>query len=487
MFTAVIVLLSSIHVGALAQTDTARSTDSVSTVQDRARDLSHVREALVITVEDEVDLGMVSYIERAIEEAEAKQQAVLLHINTFGGRVDAATKIRDAVLNAKIPASVAFIDKRAISAGALIALSAQHIVMSSGATMGAATPVYGNGEKGSEKVVSYMRGEMRSTAERHGRNPLVAEAMVDESVGLDSISGLALEKGKLLTLTTEDAKKVGYLDFTAESLQEALTAVGLKNAKIEVAEENFGDKLVRFLTNGLISSILIMLGLGGIFYTVKTGHIGSITLVAVFALLLFFGGQYITEIAPTLAILVFLVGIGLLIAEAFIPSFGILGVVGISATIFGLFLALAGDISELTPERLNETFVTLAISLVGVGVIVGLIIKYGPTAPWIRRLTNQVSSGDMTEQIEGTRPLLGKHGVALTQLRPAGIALIDEKKVDVVTAGEFLLKGAEITVVDVTGNRVVVRGSQQSAEKQAAQQLEDSFGGRLPHNLDPRV
>jgi membrane-bound serine protease (ClpP class) len=494
MLAALPILLSMSVTGVSAQTDSQRSAPPAGSDTTKIRagnpgatkrthpDLAKVTQALVIKVEDEVDLGMVSYIERAVKEAEqleqsGKRTAIVLHINTFGGRVDAATKIRDAVLGAKVSGTVAFIDKRAISAGALIALSAQEIVMSSGATMGAATPVYGDGEKGSEKVVSYMRGEMRSTAESHGRNPLVAEAMVDETLGLDSVAGLALEKGKLLTLTTEDAKKVGYLDTTAESLSEALRAVGIPSAQIANADENFGDKLVRFLTNGLVSSLLIMIGLGGIFYTIKTGHFGSITIAAVIALLLFFGGQYITEIAPTIAGLIFLVGIGLLIAEIFIPSFGLLGVAGFGCVFLGLFMALAGDFNTLTPGRISETFSTLAVSIVGLIAI----------APWFKKITNQVASGDMTEIVASIRQLLGKEGTAITQLRPGGLAMIDGRKVDVVTTGEFLDRGAEVIVVDVSSNRVMVKGSPSTAAQTREPHEDDSFGGRLPGNLEARV
>ena len=494
--------------GVSAQTDSATAGDTSSAASNNSQnagatkrtqakdlsraDLSQVRQVIVIKVEDEVDLGMVSYIERAVKEAEEAEQkgtptAVVLHVNTFGGRVDAATKIRDAVLGAKISGSLAFIDKRAISAGALISLAAERLVWTSGATMGAATPVYGDGEKGSEKVVSYMRGEMRSTAESHGRNPLVAEAMVDESLGLDSVSGLKLEKGKLLTLTTEDARKVGYCDTTAGTLAEALRSAGLTDAKIQNAEESFGDKLVRFLTNGIMSSILIMIGLGGIFYTIKTGHFGSITIAAVIALALFFGGQYITEIAPTLAGLLFLLGIGLLVAEIFIPSFGILGIAGFGCVFVGLFMALAGDFNTLTPERISSTLSTLAVSIVGLMIIVAMLFKYAPTAPWFKKITNQMISGDMTEIVQSLSQYLGKPGTALTQLRPAGTVLIEGRKVDVVTTGEFLDRGAEVVVVNVMGNRVMVKGAASADSRHDEAKEPDSFGGRLPGNLEPRV
>jgi membrane-bound serine protease (ClpP class) len=416
-------------------------------------------QVVVIDIKGEVDLGMASYVERSIADAETKNAIIVLHVSTFGGRVDAAVQIRDQLLNAKVPITIAFIDKRAISAGALISLSAKKIVMSPGSSFGAATPVDGSGTKASEKVVSYMRAEMRSTAEHHGRDPLIAQAMVDESILVDSSQGIILETGKLLTLTNEDAKRVGYIDAEANTIEEALTKLGLPIVNLERAEENFGDRLIRFLTLPLISSILIMIGLGGIFYTIKTGHFGSITIASVIALAIFFGGQYITDVAPTLAAVLFIVGIVLLVAELFIPAFGVIGIIGVLCIFGGLFLSLAGDLRFLTPDRLRDTLVSLAISLVGFVAIAALIFRYAPGWPMVRKLVNQTFSGDMTAVIEKQNLLLGKIGTAVTSLRPAGSAIFEGEKIDVVTQGEFINSGASVTIINVTGNRAVVKQS----------------------------
>lgn len=416
-------------------------------------------QVVVIDIKEEVDLGMVSYVERAVAQAEAQNATIVLHVNTFGGRVDAAVQIRDAILNANVPMTVAFIDKRAISAGALISLSAKKIIMSPASSIGAVTPVDQSGTKASEKVVSYMRAEMRATAERHGRDPLIAEAMVDESISVDSSHGITLDTGKLLTLTNSDAKKVGYLDGEANTIEEALKVLNIPTSKISRVEENFGDGLIRFLSLPLVSSILIMIGLGGIFYTIKTGHFGSITIVSIFALTIFFGGQYITDVAPTLAAVLFIVGIGLLIAELFIPSFGLIGVAGILCIFGGLFLSLAGDLRFLTHDRLRDTLVSLAVSLAGFIAIASIIFKYAPGWPMVKRLVNQTISADMTAIIEKQRLLLGKTGTAVTSLRPAGTAIVDGVKVDVVTQGEFINSGAGVTIINVDGNRTVVKQS----------------------------
>lgn len=442
----------------------------------------------VIEISGEVDLGMASYLERAAVDAEKDNAIILLHVNTFGGRVDAATRIRDAIFNAKVPLTIAFVDKRAISAGSLITLAAKKIAMSSGATMGATTPVDQEGTKAPEKYVSYMRAEMRTTAERNGRDSRVAEAMVDESLGLDSSSGLFLAKGRLLTLTTEDALKVKYADVQANSIDEALKAFEVQNAEITSASENFSDKLVRFLTLPFVSSLLIMIGLAGLFYSIKTGHFGSITLVSVLALVLFFGGQYITQVAPVIAIILFAAGVILFLLELTpIPTFGLGAILGVVGIFLGIFLALAGDITTLTPGRLKDITATFAIALIGLFVIVGLIFKYAPGWPWLKKFQNQTISGNINHIIAEKKLLIGKEGTAITPLRPAGSALIDGNKVDVVTQGEFILPGTAIIVIDTPANKVLVRTVRAQAKEELRLDESDPFGGRIPGHLETRV
>ena len=474
----------------------------------QAQDTTHARmshKVHVIEIADEVDLGMVSYVERAVKDAEKDNAVILLHVNTLGGRIDAAIKIRDAIMNAKVPLTIAFIDKRAISAGSLISLAAKKIVMSSGSTMGAATPIYSTGEKASEKVNSFMRAEMRATAEKNHRDPKYAEAMVDESLGLDSThqtdlsaptvksdttkaaaQPFILAQGKLLTLTTDDALKVHYCDTTAETISAALEAVGVNSTEIVNAEEGFGDKLVRFLTMSMVSSLLIMIGMAGAFYTIKTGHFGAVTIAAIAAFALFFGGQYITEVAPMVAIILFLAGLTLLLIEVSpVPTFGLAGVLGILGITIGLFLALAGDLKTLTPERETQTFVTLAISLTGVIALGYLIVKYGPKSTWLQKFRNNATTADTAFYATDSALIIGRQGVTQTMLRPAGIVLLGDRKVDAVTNGEFISPGTPVSVVRMSGSRAVVQAvDEETVMQHDAQSPEkgDSFGGRLPRN-----
>ena len=412
----------------------------------------------VIEITGEIDLGLGPYVERVIQEADRDPSAVvLLHVNTFGGRVDVATQIKDAIL-ASTSRTIAFVDRRAISAGALITLSAERIAMAPGGSIGAATPVYQTGEKASEKVVSYMRSEMRSTAERNGRDPLIAEAMVDEDLLMGDSS--IKQPGELLTLTSVEARDLRYCDTIVNSVDEALAAFGYNDVEIINTRMNWAESLVGFLTSPFLSSLLIMLGMGGLFYAIKTGHMGSITLIGLSALVIFFGAQYLADLASAIEIAMFVLGVILLVVEIFvIPGFGLVGISGIILMVASLFLALVGNFDGITFNSLSPPLYTLAGAFVGFGVIAWLMVKFLPNSSMFRRfaLYGESISGDAFGGLATESGILGEFGAALTTLRPAGIALIKGEQYDVVSDGEFIPAGEPIQVVYIEGRKIVVQ------------------------------
>jgi len=412
----------------------------------------------MIEITDEVDLGMSSYVRRVLSEAhEENAAAVMLHVNTFGGRVDVATEIRDAVMNSRVPV-VAFVDKRAISAGALITIAAPKIAMVPGGTIGAATPVDQTGQKASEKVVSYMRSEMRSTAEHNGRDPGIAEAMVDESIALADSS--YKRQGQLLSLTTEEAVKLGYCDAVAPTAEEALRAFGYGDVRIIETDYSWGESLVRFLTNPIMSSILIMLGLGGIFYAVKTGHVGSLAGVGIASIALFFGAQYLTDLATFVEVLMFIAGVALIVLEIFvIPGFGIAGISGAVLVVASLFLALVGNLDLLSSDSITAPLYTLAASFIGLTILVVLMFRYLPKSSAFNRFVLNTTPTAATGfvSVPDYRELVGSQGAALTTLRPAGVAQLGAERYDVITEGEYIHAGEQVKVVTVEGRRIVVR------------------------------
>ena len=283
-------------------------------------------------------------MQRILDEAiDVGAAAVILEINTFGGRLDAAVLIRDALLNARVR-TVAFVNKRAISAGALIALAAEKIVMADGGTIGAATPVQ-IGQPGSpaqpveEKTVSFVRKEFRATAESRKRPPLIAEAMVDADV---EIPGL-IQKGKLLTLTTEEALKHKVADFRADTLEGVLERLGLAGVEVRRPSPNWAENLVRFLTHPVVSSLLITIGMLGIILEILTPGFGVPGALGITSLALFFWGHWLVQLAGWEELLLVGSGLVLLVLEVFvIPGFGLAGVLGIGALIAGLSLSFVG-------------------------------------------------------------------------------------------------------------------------------------------------
>ncbi|MBL0333679.1 MAG: ATP-dependent Clp protease proteolytic subunit [Chlorobiota bacterium] len=411
----------------------------------------------ILEIKNEVDLAMSMYVKRGILEAENNNaNGILLHINTFGGRLDAATDIKDALLNTKINV-YSFVDKRAISAGSLICLTAKKIAMSQGSSIGAATPVLGDGVKASEKVVSYMRGEMRSTAQKNNRNPIIAEAMVDENISLND----SLKKvGQLLTLTTDEAVGVGYCDTVAIDIIDALNKFGVNNSVLVKVDSSWDETLIRIVTKPFVNSLLIMLGLGGLFYGIKTGHFGVIAAVGFLSLALFFGAQYIVKLTNVIEIAMFVVGVLLLILEIFIiPGVGVTGFAGVLLVISSIFLAMLGSFNLVDSNTLKGPIYSLAGGFVGFSIIIYFIIKYMPTSKAFGMLTLQTvqSSKDGFLAVEDFKSMIGKSGIVISTLRPAGVAMFDSKKYDVVSEGDFINKKEKVEIIQIEGRRIVVR------------------------------
>ena len=214
------------------------------------------KKVYVAVIEGEIDLGLAPYVRRVVSEAEKENfDAIVFKINTFGGRVDAATQIKDAIISTDI-LTIAFINNRAISAGSLIALSCNKIAMVEGSSIGATTVVDQTGKKQSEKYQSYMRSEMRSTAERNGRRKDIAEGMVDERIVVEGL----VDSTQLITLTSEEAYNYGIADTLVNNIDELLPAFNLSGAKEIEITQNWAEAVVRFLNNAVITSILIMIG-----------------------------------------------------------------------------------------------------------------------------------------------------------------------------------------------------------------------------------
>jgi membrane-bound serine protease (ClpP class) len=415
------------------------------------------RFVLVAPIEGMIDLGLVPFVDRVLRAAEEEgAAAVVLEVNTFGGRVDAAVAIRDLLLRSQVH-TIAFVNKRAISAGALITLAAAKVVVASGATIGAATPVQmgAGGEAGptSEKTLSYVRKEFRATADARGRSGLVAEAMVDEDV---EIAGL-VAKGKLLTLTSAEALEQKIADHQADDVASLLTAVGLDGATIRPTTENWAELAIRFLTHPIVSSLLITLAILGLVVELRSPGFGVAGLVGLGCLAAFFWGHSLVHLVGWEEVLLVGAGLALLALEVFvIPGFGIAGVLGILALLGGLTLSLFGSGATLQTIIYAVFRVTIAG---GLAVVLSFVLlRFLPNLPGGRKLvlgTALPAGGSLGD--EGHASLLGVVGTALTALRPAGIADLAGRRVDVVSDGEYIDAGRPVEVIEEAGSRIVVR------------------------------
>lgn len=409
-----------------------------------------------IPITGTIENGLAPYVARALREArEAGAAAALLDIDTPGGRIDAAQRIVDAVRGADVPV-YAFVNPRALSAGALIALAADSIFMRPGAILGAATPVDGQGTKAPEKYVSAMRAEFRALAEERGLNPRVAEAMVDESVGVPGV----VPQGRLATLSTAEALKLRYAAGQAASQDALLDSLGLGGAKVVTPDINWAEKLVRFVTNPLVAPLLLSLGMLGLVVELKTGGFGVAGLVGITSLALFFGSSYLVGLAGWEEVLLLAGGLIALAVEVFLlPGFGLAGVLGIGLFGAAIVLAMTGTAATLSDF-------TRALAVLGASAIITIAVIYA----WVRHLPNSsrltgllLRDGLAAEGGFTSAPvredLVGREGVATTDLRPAGTALVGEERVDVVTEGEFIAQGSPLRVLRSEGYRLVVRAA----------------------------
>jgi membrane-bound serine protease (ClpP class) len=412
----------------------------------------------VVPIEGMIDLGLAPFLSRTIRQAkQAGAAAVLLEINTFGGRVDAAVAMRDALLNSPIR-TIAFVNQRAISAGALVGLACETLVMTKGGTIGAALPVLGGAAEtkpADEKSISYVRKEFRATAEVRNRPPEFAEAMVDADV---EIAGV-IAKGKLLTLTTSEALRHKVAEFTAPSVVAALEAAGLPHAEVRYARQTWAETLVRFLTNPIVSSLLMTVGLVGLLVEIRTPGFAVPGTIGLASLGLFFWGHWIVRLAGWEELLLVSAGMILIALEVFVfPGTTAAGVAGVIALIAGLGMASvgAGATISIVVGALGRVAVSIVLATAGAFLIIGALPRL-PIGRGLVLSTGMEAGLGYVSAPDRDRRWLERSGTALSPLRPAGIAEIDGTRVDVVSDGGFIDAGAAIEVTRVDGNRIVVR------------------------------
>ncbi|MBL7016950.1 MAG: nodulation protein NfeD [Kiritimatiellales bacterium] len=434
------------------------------------------KQALVyqIPIENQIEPALLYVIRRGVAEAsKADANAIIFTMNTPGGRVDITRDILEIIREIDVPVYT-FVERDAYSAGAIIALATPHIYMAPGSVIGAATPILMGPTGGvqelsddvGEKMKSGVAAMVRAAAEQGGHSTELAEAMVRRETEYKIGTNVVSKAGELLTLTASEAEGI-LSEGTVEDLDALLEAIGLPGAEIKKLEVTPAERLARVIA--AIAPILLMIGLGGIYLEIKTPGIGLPGIGGAAALVLFFFGHHIAGLAGMEDVVIFIIGFTLLFTEVFItPGFGVLGISGIVLILVSLLNAMSWQVpGEILPAfsgggaTIQRAIGNLTLGMAGTVILAVAAGRFLPKSRAVRPLVLSQS----TDRASGFTAahdhseLLGKEGTAEMNLHPAGRALFDGQRVNVITHGEFIEKGSAIKVVEAHGSRIVVKAS----------------------------
>jgi membrane-bound serine protease (ClpP class) len=456
---------------------------------------------IVIPVTGTIDAANAAFVGRSIKEREKyKDRIVVLEMDTYGGEVDAAFRIVDTMLSITECPTIAYVKTKAISAGALIALSCNQVIMQNNTTIGDVAPLMMSQEGPKmlgEKFQSPIRAKFRMLAKRNGYPERLTEAMVttgmlvfkvtfkDTTLFLDSteLADLSTERksaivsrktvvkrGELLTLDDSEAKNLAFSRMSVSNLDEALKKLGYSSPTVIRLERNWSEEFVKII--GMFAPVLMTIGIALIYIEFKTPGFGLPGLIGACLIALVFFSQYMVGLANYTEMLLAALGIALIAVEIFVfPTMGLLLAVGAALIVIGLVLSMQGFV--LPKPEFPWQRATLVINLAKVlgsfvtaGVLSLLFVRYG-----LPRMATVVKGPFLTDTLAGAHaasgadlPLtVGDSGTVVTALRPAGRVSINGEEYDVVTEDEFIEKGATITIIQIDGVRVVVNRKEKQA------------------------
>jgi len=398
----------------------------------------------------------------ALEEAVAKKaDIVLIEMSTYGGMLESADSIRTKILDSSIPVFV-FINHNAASAGALIAIACDSIYMTTGSSIGAATVVDQSGQVVPEKYQSYMRAMMRSTAEATGREPNIAQAMVDPRIKIEGV----IDSGSVLTFTASEAMKFDFCEGIAESTEDVMRLAGIKDYEIIEQEITMMDKVIGFLINPVVSGILIMLIIAGIYFELQAPGIGLASIVAIIAALMYFAPLYLEGLANNWEILIFIAGIILIAVEIFaIPGFGVTGITGIVFVVTGLTLSLIDNVGfDFTHVDVNKIIASLFLVLISI--FLSIVASFFITKSLFthNRLFGSLALETVQSAAEGYttsdadyQVMIGRTGIAHSILRPAGKVKIGDDVFDATALTSYIERGDKVEVVRYETGQLFVK------------------------------
>jgi len=411
-------------------------------------------------IENEISEPTKLLVDTAFAQAtRLKVDYVIVEINTFGGRVDVADAINQKILDYPKPVW-AFINNNAYSAGALISIACDSIYMAQGSNIGAVTPVNGaTGQYASEKIKSAIRAKMRASAEVNGRNPKIAEAMVDETLEHDSL----VTPGKLVVFTTKEAIKNGFCEGERNTVDEILAKNKMQGAQIYRYEPSGLDKVISFFLNPVVSSFLVLLIIGGIYFEMQSPGIGFALAAAIVGLVLYFVPYYIRGLAENWELLLFFGGLAVLAIELlFFPGVKVVAITGLVIMFLALGLMMVDnvgfDVGRVGKEALVNALIVISVGLFGSFAAIITLAPRLATSKGFSHVALQTSLDAKDGYTASQIPLMvGRIGSSYTVLRPSGKVNIDGQIFDAFTQGDFLEKNKDIVVIGQEGAELIVK------------------------------
>jgi membrane-bound serine protease (ClpP class) len=445
-----------------------------------ARETIQKGDVVVVPVHGEVAPSLLAFLRRAVKTAESNDaSAIVFDMNTYGGRLDTATEIVNALNQIKVP-TYTFINTNAGSAGALIVIATQHIYMAPVSAIGAAAPILSTGEDlpatAKEKTISYWSALIRGSAIKNGHNPDLAEAFMNKDKEVKIGDRVVHPKGTVLTLNTQESTeringKPVLAEGVVDSIADLTKKAGLKGDVVRIEPTGF-EQIALWLT--ALAPVLLLLGIIGAYIEFKTPGVGLAGVVSAICFALFFLGHYLAGLAGWEVVALFILGVILVLIEIlfFAHSTIVFGVVGVFLMIASLLWTMIDRYPQQpflpTGKMLAVPLLNMFIALVGALIVIALLARYLPRTNFYRRFA-LIDSNPPGPSLAGTPRHFttalalepGMQGTAVTVLRPSGKARFADHVVDVVTEGEFIAQETLVTVIQTDGMRVVVKSAAQ--------------------------
>ncbi|MGO1469084.1 MAG: NfeD family protein [Tissierella sp.] len=398
-------------------------------------------EVYVVPINGEINRATSNFVKDAIKDAnENNPKAIIFEVDTYGGLVDEAIEIKDAILSTSVP-TISFVNNKAVSAGVLVTIASENVVMSTNATIGSAETI-----PNTEKNLSFWRSVLRDTAAYRGRDEQVIQAMADKDIEIEGLN----KKGKLVNLTSSEALEYEITDHISDDYNDILSKFDIANADIKKYKESLQVKLAKYIATPALSSLLLTIAFVGLIIELLTPGFGVGGTLSVLGFGLYFAGNLLAGSSNWTSLALFITGLILMVIEGIVPGFGLPGISGIILVLVGIVLAT---------ESFNVALISLSVAIIITTIITIVLIKLGYRSKVFDAfiLTGEKKKQEKYIVSRSKGSYLKKTGVAATELRPSGFINIEGERLDALSEEGFIPSGASIEVVRVEGSKIFVR------------------------------